>query len=352
MEIFEVDLEKPTNYASILKLGLKKLSKPICKVFLFSVCLTVAGWQTILCIKKYAASPQGVNIEVEDVSRSMLDLSFCVPKSFNETILQECGINNYFNQWSSKLCQDTEKLYEKVWLPSKHFIKYASGTMRSPYTFKWFNVADLKRIRPNCFTIPINDSFDRVSLRFESQATVYAHPKGNFNEDKGIEIGDKLSNIDVELSYEVIQKQQTDTHQCVKDVSYIKEACIWDELNRKSMTAYGCTTPFGPTKHICRDRQNGGGKMALKLYNKYFMYNNHSCKDSCNRTLIHYDILKREDDGVKGIRINFPKQVKVYTSNFTYSFLSLMAEIGGHVGLFLGFSVMDVLTIWTHFFRE
>ena len=97
MEIFEVDLEKPTNYTSILKLALKKLSKPIFKIFLFSVCLTVAGWQTILCIKKYAASPQGVNIEVEDVSRSMLDLSFCVPKSFNETILQECGINNYFN---------------------------------------------------------------------------------------------------------------------------------------------------------------------------------------------------------------------------------------------------------------
>ena len=353
MEIFEVNRMKPVKpvkkASKLLKQKLKKMMNPIFKIFFFSVCVTVTGWQTILCINKYVTSPQSVNVDVEDVSKSILDLSICVSNIFNQTVLKECGIDSYFNQWSSNLCQDTEKLYEKVWLTSEHFIIHATATKRSPFTFKMFKVADLKRTRDNCFTIPINDSFDRVSLQFASKVTVYAHPKGNLKDFNGIEIDD---NIDAELSYEIIQKQQTDDHQCIKDVSYIKDECMWDELNRESMTAYGCTTPFGPTRHICPDRQNGGGKMALELYRKYFIYNNHTCKDSCNTTLIHFDILKREDDGIKGIRINFPKQVKVYIASFTYTFLSLMAEIGGHVGLFLGFSVLDVLSIWTHCFKE
>ena len=352
MESFQSFEEIPKSKASQLKEKLTKLCKPMIRIFIFSICVTVTGWQTVLCIEKYVTSPQNVNIDVQEVSKlNLLDITFCVPNSFNQTVLQECGIKDYFNQWSSKLCPDPQQLSEKVWLPSQHFIKSAIGTSRSrpPFKIQMFPFKNLQRTRPNCFTLPIEDPIDQLSLKFASQVTVYAHQKGTFNQDKGIEIDDS---IDLDLSYEIIQKQKTDLDTCIPDESYGKTECIWDELSRQSLTAFGCTTPFGPSQHICRDRQDAGGQMALKMYNEYFLFNQHSCKDSCKTTLVHYDILKRSPEINIGVRINFPKQVKVFTTDFTYSFLSLMAEIGGHVGLFLGFSVMDILTIWTYFFRE
>ena len=45
-----------------------------------------------------------------------------------------------------------------------------------------------------------------------------------------------------------------------------------------------------------------------------------------------------------GSRVNFPENVhvQVYESYYTYDGLSMVAEIGGYVGLFLGISVNQV----------
>ena len=45
------------------------------------------------------------------------------------------------------------------------------------------------------------------------------------------------------------------------------------------------------------------------------------------------------------VEIVFPKVIKVYERSYTYSGLSLIAEIGGYVGLFLGISVNQVTNV-------
>ena len=41
-------------------------------------------------------------------------------------------------------------------------------------------------------------------------------------------------------------------------------------------------------------------------------------------------------------RINLPDQVQVFEAYYTYDGLSMVAEIGGYVGLFLGISINQV----------
>ena len=62
-------------------------------------------------------------------------------------------------------------------------------------------------------------------------------------------------------------------------------------------------------------------------------------------------INNKKDESVT--TIYFQKYIKVVHSFFLYSFLSVVAEIGGYVGLFLGVSVnqipnlMDTIFDWT-----
>ena len=45
------------------------------------------------------------------------------------------------------------------------------------------------------------------------------------------------------------------------------------------------------------------------------------------------------------LSINFKENIKVNTSYFVYSGLTLIAEIGGYVGLFLGVSINQVTNL-------
>ena len=46
------------------------------------------------------------------------------------------------------------------------------------------------------------------------------------------------------------------------------------------------------------------------------------------------------------VELGFPQLIKETKSYYTYSGLSLIAEIGGYVGLFLGISVNQLINLW------
>ena len=325
------------------------------KFIIRSACLTVTGWQIVLCIEKFASSPLSTNIDIQDVAKSNIpDITFCVDDYiYNQTLLQECGIEYYPLQWSSELCPDPGKLYDELYYPSDHFINGLVGNSWSPYKFGTLNINNLTRSNIDCFTIPINEVFDSLDIAFSTNASIYLHQKGDFkrHEDKPIQFKEKQSNMEIDLDYEVIQKQNTEN--CIHDVSYIKEDCIWNELYEESMTAYGCITPYGPTNQsICEGTEKT--EKTKELYFEYFFNSNHTCKDPCKMTLIHYYNVQKHEKvfNSKIIKINFPKHVKVFTTFSTNTLISLIAEIGGYVGLFLGFSIMDILIFWTYLFQE
>ena len=118
-------------------------------------------------------------------------------------------------------------------------------------------------------------------------------------------------------------------------------------LFKDSMDKIGCTTPFGPNKDFVCTNQTLGIK-ALKLYRNMIYKHHHNCKDPCSyitmrliktREQVEPLINKRKASWLK---IETQENIKVVEAHYLYSGLSLIAEIGGYVGLFLGVSVIQI----------
>ena len=108
----------------------------------------------------------------------------------------------------------------------------------------------------------------------------------------------------------------------------------------------GCTTPYGPNKDfICANQTLG--LQALELYMKAFSrdinYINGNCLRPCSYHLRKIDNLKEYNQQIgPTLFLRAESQIRETEEYYLYSGLSLIAEIGGYVGLFLGVSVLQV----------
>ena len=101
---------------------------------------------------------------------------------------------------------------------------------------------------------------------------------------------------------------------------------------------------------------------GIKVMEKYidiFEDHNQNCASPCSfvstraiRTNVLVQPVDEEGKQNSEMKINFKENVKVTSGHYLYSELSLIAEIGGYVGLFLGVSInqvsifMDLLLSW------
>ena len=132
---------------------------------------------------------------------------------------------------------------------------------------------------------------------------------------------------------------------CNNEKTYQMDACNHNGTEKQSLEEFGCTTPFGPNKtKICTDANKG--KNSSEIYWKFMFdfskYNYEECYYPCS-----YFVASTKQDTRKtydkspgsGIHLSFERLIQETKSYYTYSELSLIAEIGGYVGLFLGISV-------------
>ena len=86
--------------------------------------------------------------------------------------------------------------------------------------------------------------------------------------------------------------------------------------------------------------------------------NNKFCLHPCNfitaRAIINSNKIGYFVDGKPGttVTIKFKENIKVYEAYQIYSLLSMIAEIGGYVGLFLGVSVNMVTNLMEFLFAK
>ena len=108
------------------------------------------------------------------------------------------------------------------------------------------------------------------------------------------------------------------------------------------MDKIGCTTPFVVNlDHICKDLNKS--KKARELYHRLHQ-KTHKIKDClypCKFIKIAVIPYKKRSDK-NTTRLKFDKYIKVTKAAYSYTELELLAEFGGYVGLFLGFSVFQV----------
>ena len=105
----------------------------------------------------------------------------------------------------------------------------------------------------------------------------------------------------------------------------------------------GCTPRFvSRNDHICKDEEDL--QKAIEIYQSKLSLSNGSCLHPCNYVLITgVNVnLDAKSSSRNILNIRFDEMVTIFQAKYDYSFESMIAEIGGYVGLFLGVSVYQI----------
>ena len=140
---------------------------------------------------------------------------------------------------------------------------------------------------------------------------------------------------------------------CNNDKSYHLDDCNSKGVDKKSLETIGCTNPYAPNKtKICTDADNG--KNATDIYAEFMYSNSEKNYEGCYYPCSYFIVSGKNSKGVDvgfahpfaDVLLNFEQLIKETKSYYAYSGLSLIAEIGGYVGLFLGISINQLTNLW------
>ena len=115
---------------------------------------------------------------------------------------------------------------------------------------------------------------------------------------------------------------------------------------QKSVDKFGCVTPFGYNKtNICTNSTLA--KQAFDYYKYSFTKHTENCLNPCNYFLVNTLKTRELNRSLPYaiVRLSFAEYIETTTSHYSYLTLSLIAEIGGYVGLFLGVSLYQTTDI-------
>ena len=84
---------------------------------------------------------------------------------------------------------------------------------------------------------------------------------------------------------------------------------------------------------------NVAQKIGLDYYRKR---KGRNCASSCSFLKVKYDLLRETKLKPYQIRFFIPDSIEVQSAFYVYEVITLIAEVGGYVGLFLGYSVYQI----------
>ena len=187
----------------------------------------------------------------------------------------------------------------------------------------------------------------KIEMQLLVKSTIHIHTPGMFS--KGSKQLSSKNNVelgkfyDLHVHYEVYELLDYGGAFCNNDKTYQLDTCNYNGTEKTSLEIVGCTTPFGPNKtKICTDI------LALKASDIYLQYmfsfakeNYEGCYYPCSYFIVttKQDLVFDAPPNLSKVSLSFEQLIQETKSYYTYSELSLIAEIGGYVGLFLGISV-------------
>ena len=356
-------------------------------------CMIIVGVQFHACWARYIKYPKLTEVSIQHASKYPTpEVTFCLSDygKFNET-LPVCNMKpeNYFPKteylqpiWQSSgnvyFCANATKLYEALmvdpkWLLNEMVVKFfdpnvneffPSGSELKGNEF-WKFKEDLYRGRCYTFNPQIKVPIQRIETSTQYPARFYIHPPGNFfSLDSRLEIylGHRNHDIEANVAYEVFEGLNQDQDDCTSDLD--RDTCIDDYLFKNLTQEVGCTTPFAKNQTvICTDT-----KLALKAWKitNELLFRNpmemmKHCPKSCTQVQPSFASYRESNTSASGWKHNhlildFKQFVKVSKTDYSYTFLSFLADVGAFVALFLGTSVNQIgyylETIWNAMKRK
>ena len=153
----------------------------------------------------------------------------------------------------------------------------------------------------------------------------------------------------LDLDFTVYEMLDFGGQPCETEPEFNQDDCTKTKLEKKSLEMFACTTPFGTNKEkICQDHEIGF--KVMDMYRETMEKNVDNCYSPCS--FLRTKAIKTTESirnffGSNGqVYIKLKKNIHVFEAQYLYSILSMIAEVGGYVGLFLGISVNQVSTIF------
>ena len=79
---------------------------------------------------------------------------------------------------------------------------------------------------------------------------------------------------------------------------------------------------------------------------------NHSCLEPCSFLSIKINKASETNDSYPRLEMYFEEYIQEIVNYYSYDSLSFIAEIGGYVGLFLGYSILQITELFSFLIRK
>jgi hypothetical protein len=126
-------------------------------------------------------------------------------------------------------------------------------------------------------------------------------------------------------------------------LSSVFDECLYSRLYQLMLDTAGCTSPWVfKQSNICRTHNES--LAAFDISWNFGTNQNRTCLEPCRFFLVNIgskNLDKNESLSMSKQTFYFPSRVVVNEELFLYTFLSMVAEVGGYVGLLLGVSFLQ-----------
>ena len=345
--------------------------------FIFMACSVVLFFQIAKCAEKFMAKSTGTADKYVHVSKTAFpELTICPTYPYKFDVLQANGIStrnelrfqsNWISNNSNKSPQDFYKeivldvadvihsitIYVEALLDGKNIIVlkpeevYCGKTLFIKKEY-YFNGDCFATILPECIKEagPLE-----VVFEFYDKTDVFIHHDSQFlspNSRSRVDV-DKGHFVKIAINHEVVQLLSgEDFGNCIDEYEDDGgfDGCMYTKMHGLMMESVGCTVPWLPNKsNICR--QESKRKAAFDVYQQNRRNQKDICPNSCLFTNMYFGPpvtgLNGNDRKDYGWAVfYFRRDIKTTREYVLYTMLSMIAEIGGYVGLLLGASLVNL----------
>ena len=277
-------------------------------------------------------------------------------------------------QWANSYCSDPKELYEAIaFKPEDVIASMEIGYWTTSSAIKYSSIHEFKdwyyrdyEYSGRCVNLALSHEhrqrgIKQITLHLRVNSTILIGTPGMLIKGSdalisksSVEVGKMYS---LNIYHKIYELLDYGGESCNNDKSYQLDDCNSNGTEKKSMEMIGCTSPYALNKtKICTDATKA--RKAADIYTEFMDYsddlvdvkNYEGCYYPCSyfvvsgknsRTMKMGETYKYAE-----VYLKFEQLIKETKSYYAYSGLSLIAEIGGYVGLFLGISINQLTILW------
>ncbi|XP_059098535.1 uncharacterized protein LOC131892719 [Tigriopus californicus] len=344
-----------------------------CQFFtILFVCVGILIFQASQCVIKYLDASTGTGDKYVHVARTSFPvMTICPSYPYKLDRLQYHGIMTksdiqFNSQWTSNdSTVDPVTFYEDIVVGVEEIVEdiliYAEVPINGTNSFMLYGnstfcgqgLFQIEQYYYNgdCYALELPDCLVEAGVLeivfdFRTKTDIFIHHKGQFlspNARSRVDV-DTGHFVKIAVNHEVVQLLGDDGS-CV-NVKIDYDTCIYQTLRDLMLAQVGCTVPWLPDKSkICiveEDRKN-----VTVIYQANRRNQKNICPNSCLFTNMYFGppvtgMANEEESNIGRAIFYFRRDIKTTTEYFLYSPLSMLAEIGGYVGLLLGMSLFKL----------